>query len=194
MKYTDKVTADFSARPLLTGLDSVLAHRWSPRAFVKQAISDADVNILFEAARCAPSCFNDQPWTFYVSTDKTFDDYLNLLVDANKAWAKNASLLCFATCNTLFGHNGKNNDYAPFDTGAAWMSVAYQARTMGLYTHGMGGIFHDKVAAYLQLTSTQKVICGIAIGVAESHDKLDETTRAKEIPNSRKALSEILKR
>src|SRR5690606_16003165 len=130
-------------------------------AFKKTAIADKDIDILFEAARWAPSCFNAQPWTFYVSTDKTFDQYLALLVDGNQVWAKNASVISFVVVKKTFEHNGKPNSYAEFDAGAAWMAVSLQARQMGLYTHGMGGIHHQQVAEYLALDDDHKVVCGI---------------------------------
>ncbi|OFE11336.1 hypothetical protein PHACT_12305 [Pseudohongiella acticola] len=194
MKYPDSIHPDFSARDALQGVDPLQISRWSPRAFTKSVIAEADVALLFEAARWAPSCFNAQPWEFYVSTDKTFDDYLNLLVEGNQAWAKNASLLGFVVVKKTFSHNGKANAYAEYDAGAAWMAMTLQARQMGLYTHGMGGIKHDEVAAYLKLDDDHKVICGLAIGVAAAPTILPDELAAKEKPSPRKPLSEVLRR
>jgi nitroreductase len=194
MPYPDSINPDFSARDSLPGVDETLARRWSPRAFVKTPIAEADINLLFEAARWAPSCFNDQPWEFHVSSDRTFDDFLNLLLEGNQVWAKNASLLCFVVVRKTFKHNGKDNAYAEFDAGAAWLALSLQARQMGLYTHGMGGIKHQEVADYLQLDNNHKVICGIAIGVAAEPDLLPADVAAKEKPSGRKPLADVLKR
>lgn len=194
MKYPDTISPDFSARDALPGVDPLQAQRWSPRAFVKTAISDADLALLFEAARWAPSCFNAQPWAFHVSTDKTFDAYHDLLLEGNQQWAGQASVLGFVVVKKTFPHNGKPNAYAEFDAGAAWMAMTLQARQMGLYTHGMGGIKHEEVAAYLKLDDDHKVVCGFAIGVAAAPDTLPDELAAKEKPSPRKSLSDVLRR
>lgn len=194
MKYPDTLSPDFSARDPLPGVDLSLVRRWSPRAFVKTSISAADIGLLFDAARWAPSCFNAQPWVFHVSTDRTFDDYLGLLVEGNQIWARNASLLGFVVVKKTFAHNGKVNAYAEFDAGAAWMAMTMQARQLGLYTHGMAGIKHDEVANYLKLDEDHKVVCGLAIGVASAPETLPEELAAKEKPSPRKPLSDVLRR
>lgn len=194
MSYPDTISPDFSARDALDGVDPLQVTRWSPRAFVKTAISENDLARLFEAARWAPSCFNAQPWVFHVSTDKSFDQYLNLLLEGNQQWAKQASVLGFVIVKKSFAHNGKPNAYAEYDAGAAWMAMTLQARQMGLYTHGMGGIKHEEVAAYLNLDDDHKVVCGFAIGVATTPDTLPDELAAKEKPSPRKPLSEVLRR
>ena len=160
MSYPDKISPDFSQRNALSGVDSWLSERWSPRSFVKTDIADNDVETLFDAARWAPSCFNDQPWQFHVR--KQFDQ------------------------------NGKPNPYAEFDAGAAWMALSLQVRKMGLYTHGMGGIKHDEVASYLKLDDNHKVICGIAIGVADEPSALPDDIAKREKPSPHKPLADVL--
>ncbi|KKO11814.1 nitroreductase family protein [Pseudohongiella sp.] len=194
MKYPDTISPDFSARDALDGVDPLLVNRWSPRAFVKTDISDSDLALLFEAARWAPSCFNAQPWVFHVSTEKSFDDYLDLLLEGNQTWAREASVLGFVVVKKTFPHNGKTNIYAEYDAGAAWMAMTVQARQMGLYTHGMGGIKHEDVAAYLNLDDDHRVVCGFAIGVAAAPDTLPDELAEKEKPSPRKPLSDVLRR
>jgi len=50
---------------------------------------------LFEAARWAPSSYNNQPWRFiYAERDSEYwDAFLSLLVPFNKAWAQHAGVL-----------------------------------------------------------------------------------------------------
>jgi nitroreductase len=194
MKYPDTINPDFSNRETMLGVDPLILKRWSPRAFNKTGIRDEDVELLFEAARWAPSCFNEQPWRFYVSTEQNFAHFLDLLVEGNQLWAKNASLLGFVVVKKSFTRNEKPNAYAEFDAGAAWLAMTLQARRMGLYTHGMGGIKHAEVAEYLGLDEDHKVVCGFAIGVATDADTLPEELAAKEKPSTRRPLSEILVR
>lgn len=194
MTYPDTLTPDFSERELAQGVVQAIASRWSPRAFRKAKIQDQDVQTLFEAARWAPSCFNAQPWQFHVSSEQTFDDYLALLMEGNQQWAKNASLICFVVVKKSFEHNGSPNPYAEFDAGAAWMALALQARSMGLYTHAMGGVHHQQAAQYLGLDDDHKVVCGIVIGVADTPETLPAELAAREKPSGRKPLAQILKR
>ena len=45
-------------------IDPLFTRRWSPRAFTGEAIPEATLFNLFEAARLAPSSYNSQPWRF----------------------------------------------------------------------------------------------------------------------------------
>lgn len=183
---------NFDARKNSTGVDDLFLQRWSPRAFQKTAIDDAVLTRIMEAARWSPSCFNAQPWRFYTSTESTFDDFLNLLVEGNQGWAKDNAVIGFVVAEKNFEHNGKPNAYASFDSGAAWMSLTLQARMEGLYTHGMGGIKAVEVAEYLNVDdNSSEVLMGFTIGKLADLSTLNEEQRDNETPNSRKELSEI---
>jgi len=197
MLYPDTISPQFDERELDDSILPLLAKRWSPRSFKKHIISDKDINTLFEAVRASPSCFNEQPWRFYLSDNSlnekgNFGTYLDFLVPKNQEWAKNASLVGFIICKQNFTHNDKENAYAEFDSGAAWMSLSIQARAMGLYTHGLGGIEHDKVKEHFKLDDNHKVICGFVIGVADSPENLPDDFREGEKPTERRPLSEML--
>jgi uncharacterized membrane protein len=43
-------------------IDKIFVDRWSPRAMSGEAIAENDLMVLFEAARWAPSSYNNQPW------------------------------------------------------------------------------------------------------------------------------------
>ena len=46
----------------------VIRHRWSPRAFdISRPVPLSDLRTVFEAARWAPSSYNEQPWRFIVA-------------------------------------------------------------------------------------------------------------------------------
>ena len=192
MNYPESITASFSQRDPLDGVDALFHQRWSPRSFRKTDISENDLATLFDAARWSPSCFNEQPWRFHTSTASTFDLFFDLLTEGNQSWAGNASVLGFMVAARHFARNDKPNDYAEFDTGAAWMALTLQARKLGLYTHGMGGIHHDEVYEKLDIDKAKfRVICGFAIGVIDTPDKLPDNKRDMEKPSPRKPLSEI---
>lgn len=173
-------------------VDALFVERWSPRAFDPSPIDEATLNTLFEAARWAPSCFNEQPWLFlYAATEAERDRFCGLLAEANQVWAKRAPVLAFALARKHFTRNGKPNRHAMFDTGAAWMSLTLQARMLGLYTHGMAGIDVDAIRAELGVPDDYEVVCGIAIGRIGDPATLPEEKREMEQPNSRKPLAEV---
>lgn len=59
------------------------------------SLDDETLMSLFEAARWAPSSYNNQPWRFLYAKRNTpnWDVFFNLLVEGNKIWAKNAAVL-----------------------------------------------------------------------------------------------------
>ena len=58
---------DFSLRDPQECVLPLLCERWSPRAFSGEAIADEVLARVFDAARWAPSCRNEQPWRIYTS-------------------------------------------------------------------------------------------------------------------------------
>src|SRR2546421_7725602 len=92
--------ADFPIEPLL--LD-----RWSPRAMSGEEISQDELMGLFEAARWAPSSFNAQQWRALYARRNTdhWPVFFDLLVDANKSWAKSAAVLVLFISRKRFEYN-----------------------------------------------------------------------------------------
>lgn len=192
MPYETDSSADFSKRDPADGVAELLYQRWSPRSFEKTAIAEADLLKIMDAARWAPSCFNEQPWLFLTSTESSFDKFLGLLLDMNQAWAKNASLLGFILCDKQFARNGNENALAQFDSGAAWMAMTLQARMLGLYTHGMAGIKKDEVYDAFGIDrDKQTVIAGFALGARAAADALPDALQEREIPSERKPLTAV---
>ncbi len=175
-------------------VDSMFIDRWSPRAFLPEPLPDYQVKILFEAVRWAPSCFNEQPWLFVYATepDKR-EKFLSALVPKNQRWAARCPLLMFALARKNFEQGGRANRHAPFDTGAAWMSLALQARKLGLYAHAMAGFSQDKAYEILGVSRDDyHIMAAIAVGRKdESADDLPEDILAMEAPNTRKSWSEV---
>ena len=169
--------------------------RWSPRSFDPDfELSKSQLNSLFEAARWAPSSFNDQPWNFLIAPKGSshFKGFLSLLDEGNQVWARNASLLGFVICRKEFSTRKKLNTSAEFDCGSAWMSMSLQALKMDLYCHGMAGF--DDQKAYLDLgvdLISHKIICAFAIGKKGNKANLPEKLQNMEEPNTRKPLEEI---
>ncbi len=169
-------------------------NRWSPRRFSNKPVKEDDLNVLIEAARWAPSCYNEQPWIFYLAnSQKRLEDFCSCLVEANQSWARSAPLLGFLIARKKFLKNNKENQWSDFDCGSAWMSFALQATHLGLYTHAMAGFKTNKTFEILKLNPEEhKIMIAFAVGYKEDKNLLSENDQKTELPsNNRKALNEI---
>ena len=176
MKYQNSYKIDYSQRKPKPEVDELFYHRWSPRSFKKVEIKHNVLESIIDAACWSQSAFNEQPWRFLTSTPESFDKFLNLLMERNQMWAKNASVLGFIISKKQFSHNEKPNKWANFVTGAAWMGLTLQARRFGLYTHGMAGIKRDEVYESFSIDKEKyRVICAFALGVIDEPEKLHES-------------------
>ena len=174
-------------------IDSMFTDRWSPRAFSSDPLSDREVQTLFEAARWAPSCFNEQPWLFVYATEpERRAKLVSCLVAKNQLWAGKAPLLMFVLARRNFRKTGNENRHAPYDAGATWMALALQARKLGLYAHAMAGFNQEK--AYEVLGAPREeylVMAAIAVGRKTEDSGLPDDLRAMESPNARKPHAEV---
>ena len=174
-------------------IDSMFLDRWSPRAFQPTPLTQTQIDSLFEAARWAPSCFNAQPWLFiYAASAADRERFMPALVEGNQVWVKNASLIIYLLCRRNFSHNDKENRHAPFDAGAAWMSLALQARKLGLHAHAMAGFSREKAYEILNAPVEEyDIMAAIAVGYRAEPDILPEPVAAGEKPSDRKAPEEV---
>jgi len=194
MKYQSPYAANFDKRDPAPGVSPEFPARWSPRSFVRTPLPTEDLAAILDAARWAPSAYNEQPWRILTSTEESFETFLGLLVEANQKWAKNASVIGFMVARKNFGHNNKPNPTAIYDCGSAWMSLTMQARRLGLYTHGMSGIRKDAIYDTFGIDREEhEVVAGFTIGILDLREKLDKPYVDWESPSPRKPLAEIWK-
>jgi nitroreductase len=71
-------------------IDPLFLNRWSPRSMTGEELNEGELMALFEAARWAPSSYNNQLWRFIYAKRNTenWDRLFDLLVEGNKVWAK----------------------------------------------------------------------------------------------------------
>jgi len=173
--------------------------RWSPRSFSPRALSEAEGMSLLEAARWAPSASNHQPWRFVwaLRGEAEFAAIRDTLTGKNPVWAGEAAVLVVvASKDTVPNREGAEvaNRTAGFDSGAAWMSLALQARAMGLVAHAMGGFDGALLAAAIGLPPDHTLHCVVAVGEQGPAEALPEDLRAREMPSGRKPVAEIARR
>lgn len=174
-------------------IDPLFFNRWSPRSMSGEDIGREDLMRLFEAARWAPSSNNNQPWRFLYAHRDTdaWAVFFDLLVEANRTWAKRAAALIVVVSKKTFDHNGKPSITHSYDTGAAWQSAALQGSRMGLVVHGMQGFNYDKARAVLNVPDEFQVEAMIAVGKPGMKEDLPPALQEREFPSGRKNVSEI---
>lgn len=177
-------------------IDELLKQRWSPLAFGERMVEREKLQSLLEAARWAPSCFNEQPWHFIVATKENpaeYDRLLGCLVEANQTWAKHAPVLMLSVVKLTFARNHKVNTQAQHDLGLAAMSLVIQAQSLGLITHQMGGFLADKARATYAIPQDCEPIAAIAVGYPGETDSLPPNLKERELsPRTRKPLKDFV--
>lgn len=165
---------------------NLIKERWSPRAISSDPVDKKDIVAVLEAARFAPSCFNEQPWRFIVANDeKSLKKMRNLLATSNQVWANSAPVLILVLAFNKFAYNGKDNFWAKFDTGTSWGFMSLEAVNRGLVTHAMGGFNRKEAAAVYSLDENTEPIAIVALGKYGNAQDLPEELREREYPSER---------
>ncbi len=177
-------------------VQEIVAKRWSPYAFADRDVSDDDLRSLFEAARWAPSSYNEQPWSYIVAMraqKSEFERLLSCLVEGNRVWAKAASILALGVATLNFKRNGKPNKAAIHDLGLAAGGLLCEATARGLCVHQMIGIDPERARELYQIPEGSEAVTGIAIGYAGAPESLPEQLRERDLaPRERKPLRDFV--
>jgi nitroreductase len=185
IKGSEVRKADYAIEPLLID-------RWSPRAMSGEEISQEELMRLFEAARWAPSSFNAQQWRALYARRGTehWQTLFDLLVGANKTWAKNAAVLVVVVSRKLFDRDNEPSVTHSYDCGAAWENFALQGFRQGLVVHGMEGFDYARARKDLQIPDEFQVEAMAVVGRPGPKELLPEKLQARESPNDRRKVSE----
>ncbi len=174
----------------------IIANRTSKRAFSDKSVSDEDIGSLFEAARWAPSAFNEQPWMFvYVKKSdlENYNKFLPIINDFNTPWAKEADVLILGLAKKTFAKNGKPNSFAIHDLGMAQGNMQLQAEALGLNARQMGGIEPLKAKEILGFSDDFEAVSAIAVGYKGEVTTLPEMYQLEETATrNRKSLEELI--
>ena len=177
-------------------IHDLIRRRWSPRAFSEQMVEPEKLRSLFEAARWAPSSFNEQPWRFIVATKEKPDEHarlLSCLVEKNQQWARRAPVLMVSVASLNFERNGQPNRHALHDVGQAVAYMSLQATAIDLFVHQMAGFFPEKVIEAFGIAPGFEPAAAIAVGYAAEAEVLPEAFRAQEAgPRTRKPASSFV--
>jgi nitroreductase len=173
----------------------VIRNRWSPLSFSAKPVEEEKLRQMFEAASCAPSSMNEQPWLFVIATKndgESFNDFASFLTESNREWAKEAWALIVTLARTKFSYKERPNAHAFHDTGMAVANMITQAVSLDIYAHQMGGILPDKIREYFSLPNDIEPVTVIAIGyLGDGSGLSDDLKKRHNTRRTRKNISEI---
>jgi nitroreductase len=177
----------------------VIRHRWSPRAFdPSREVSRADLERLFEAARWAPSSFNEQPWRFVivdrVRTPDAFAPLLGALLPRNQAWAGAAPVLVLVAVRVKLERNDMDNAHAWYDAGQAVAFLTLQATAAGLSIRQMQGFDPEVAREVCRVPAPFEPAVIMAVGHAGDPEALATPAHrdAERAPRIRRAIAETV--
>jgi len=180
----------------ITSLDiqPLIKNRWSPRSFSSKKVSTDKLKRIFEAARWAPSSFNEQPWRFIVGVkgDGTWEKLYECLVAFNQIWTEPAPVLILAIGKKTSAKGDKNSVYQ-YDVGQSMAYITLQAEAEGLRSHQMGGFSKEKAKDFFSIPEDYDPMVMSAIGYQDAPEKLKpDFTKMEKAPRERKPLEELV--
>lgn len=150
-----------SLHPLLSG-------RWSPTIFDSEhELTEAQVEVLLEAARWAPSAGNSQPWSFIVGCrgDRVHERLVGHLAASSARWAPTASLLLANLAHRYVeGTDWEFSEFSHYDLGQAVAHLTFQARVLGLFVRQFRAFDRDALQADFGVPPHWEVTTMAAIG------------------------------
>ena len=178
----------------------LIRRRWSPRAFdAARPVPRTELMRLFEAARWAPSSFNEQPWRFLVlerdeSPGSSWRALMSTLTPRNQSWASAAPVLVLVAVKPTFDQDGSVNQVAWYDAGQAVAFLSLQATAQGISLRQMEGFDRDAARAAVQLAAGFEPAVVMAVGYAGEPESLaiEKHREAERKPRQRRAVEEIV--
>jgi nitroreductase len=173
----------------------VIRHRWSPVIYSPETVEPEKLLSALEAARWAPSSFNEQPWSFLVARKKEPEEFarmLSCLVPGNVAWATDVPVLILSVAKLHFEHNHQANRHALHDTGIATGFLMLQAAALGLAAHGMAGFDAEKARQLYEIPESHEAVAAIAMGYPGDDRGAPENLRKRNVRKTRRTLDQFV--
>ena len=157
-------------------IHEIIKKRWSPRSFEEKQVNNNALQRIFEAARWAPSSYNEQPWRFIVGRkgDNTYSLIFETLAEFNQKWSKLAPVLVICIGKTTSTKGNKPNRVFQYDLGQSVAYITFQATHEGLFVHQMGGFDAQKAQELFQIPDDYQAITVFALGYKGDASLLEE--------------------
>lgn len=163
-------------------LPEILIRR-SRNSFLDKDVPLDILQELVRAAQISPSCFNNQPGRFVLTTGDNVKELHPVLTKGN-AWAKKAPVLMALVSKPDLDCISKGRKYYSFDSGLELENFILQAVHRGLLAHPFLGFDEAIAKKALNIPEEYRVLVLVAIGYPDPDEELEE--------KGRKTLSEVL--
>jgi nitroreductase len=159
-----------------------IRNRRSIRSFKKSEVSDNDIERLIEAASCAPSAGNIQPWEFIVVRDP-HQRYELSVAALNQSFIEEAPVavvVCADQTRSEKGYGSRGKDlYCIQDTAAAVENLLLAAYAVGLGACWVGAFEEEMVRKTMRTPKHVRPVAIVPIGYAAQAPK---TRRRRSVP------------
>ncbi len=178
-------------------IEDALRRRCSTVAFADRPVEIEKLRQLFEAARWAPSSYNEQPWSFLLNVrseaPEDYDRLLSCLAPPNRVWAHRAPVLVLTVAKRHFDADGKVNHYAFHDVGLAVGNLTIEATALGLFAHLMAGFDATEARKLFAIPETHEPVSVIAVGYFGGLESLPPEIQRRELaPRKRRPFREFV--
>jgi nitroreductase len=173
----------------------VIRRRWSPAIYSPETVETEKLFSVLEAARWAPSSFNEQPWSFLVARKEEPEEFarmLSCLVPGNVAWAQHVPVLMLSVAKLHFDGSGNANRHAWHDTGIATGFLMLQAAELGLLAHGMAGFDPEKARQLYGIPESHEAVAAIGLGYPGDERGAPEELRKRNVHKPRRTLDQFV--
>lgn len=183
----------FATRQAEHPVDEIFLRRWSSRAMSGEALTRTEVATVLEAARWAPSAYNEQPWRFlYVFPDSPlWTTYVDTLFEVQRQWVARAGALALILSRRTYERSGKPSRAYSFDAGAACQNACLKAAAMGLVSHVVQGFDDLALRRALAVPDVFSVEFILVLGRPGDPELLPAALQVREMPTPRRRVDEF---
>jgi len=147
----------------------VIEERRAYRSLEPVEVTDEIVLDLFESARLAPSCFNNQPWRFVFAREGSGLKAVKDALSKGNEWATSASMIVGVASRPDLDCQVKEREYYLFDSGMATAFIILRATELGLVAHPIAGYSERRAKEALGVPEDMRLITLVVVG-KHSHD------------------------
>jgi len=141
--------------------------RRSVRAYTREEVSEEEVEKLIDAARCAPSAGNIQPWEFVIVTNTEIKRKLSVAA-LHQTFIEEAPVVivvCANVARSSWGYGSRGaNLYCLQDTAAATQNILLAAHALGLATCWAGAFHEDEAGKVLNTPRNVRPVAIVPVG------------------------------
>lgn len=153
----------------------LIKRRQSTRSYIDKPVEREKILQCLEAARMAPSAYNQQPWNFVVVDDPELKDQVAACTAGlgMNFFASQAPVLVVVVLDkehvmSSLGGLVKDKNFCDYDVGMAVNQFCLQAAELDLDTCIMGWFKEEKIKKLLQVDKRRRIALMVALGYSEA--------------------------